>query len=1113
MKSYLRYLFLVIAVNILNLTVQAQQHAKNWYFGNKAGLVFEGRYPMPLTDGQMNAREGVATISDTTGNLMFYTDGQTVWNMNHEIITQDLEGDPLSTMSGYVLPSRIHDKQFAIFTTSTITNGTDGPIVPDGGQYYILDFSPANPSGAIINDYSSLGTGPIQVRSVEKILGIPYPASIIGDTLFNPGYWILSHEFDRFTYKVSRFEEIYEPYDEINVGQQHSNGLNDFGANRGAIGYIVSSLKGDRIAVAIEGQKMFEILRFNNTTGQLSRYMQLPAGDTDNKKTKLHQAYGVAFSPSGRFLYGTSRDAGVLYQWDLSNPNTLEEVYILRSNSENPCGALQLAPNGKIYVAVNGADYVGVINHPDRLGKRADYTEYGARLIDNETGEGGTSTLGLPQFDMSEFKIQHFQYSGNCYGDTTLLMMAGGVAGGYSQNTTWTILDPETGGMYWIVQADEFITGSWVFPAPGEYDIRIQSRHNGVPLDYVERITIHENPKVKLAEDYTRLCRGDSMVLDAGNGAFYEWADESYRERKYIVTEEDFVALPVQEYRVKVTDYRGCVGWDTVHVEIKNPPVVEFEYTRSVCGEPTGSATVIPKLGVDRYFYRWEDFPENTSNKIENVPGGDYVVYVTSKFEGCESANVATVPELGVANAIIESSAQDTICPGEPVTLTIVGEGATEYQWINPAGEEGEQIVVYPDKTTRYEVRVIAREGEDFCESTTAIVVPVQSIIKPELGPDLDACEGDTIHVHAEDGFAAYVWSNSMTGQDIEILQPVDKLVLTVMDRFDCVSYDTISAAFHPAPDVYLGEDQTLCTNNLITLSGGEGQEYLWSNGETSREIEVNHSGTYWVRIGDFGCFNADTVQMHFVNPDSLTIDSVGYQDISCYGANDGRIEIKVSGTGSEYLFSLDGGTTYLDNGGNFTNLRSEYPYELAVMEDSLCVRKYEIPIQINEPEELSFEFQMTSPSCFECYDGAIVLKDLRGGTEPYTIQWSNLEFGERLSGIGVGNHSVTITDANNCVSSEQVFLDLGFRIPNAFTPNGDGQNDTWDIKPLTIYPLSVVKIFNMKGELIFESSEGYPEPWDGTFQGEPLPMGTYYYIITLLPGQKPYTGNLTLIR
>lgn len=88
----------------------------------------------------------------------------------------------------------------------------------------------------------------------------------------------------------------------------------------------------------------------------------------------------------------------------------------------------------------------------------------------------------------------------------------------------------------------------------------------------------------------------------------------------------------------------------------------------------------------------------------------------------------------------------------------------------------------------------------------------------------------------------------------------------------------------------------------------------------------------------------------------------------------------------------------------------------------------------------------------------------------------------------------------------------LAVIIPNTFTPNGDGINDTWDITNLNTYSSSTVQIFNRYGTLLFRSV-GYPSPWAGTYNGAALPSGTYYYVITLLPGQKPLSGFVAIIR
>ena len=84
--------------------------------------------------------------------------------------------------------------------------------------------------------------------------------------------------------------------------------------------------------------------------------------------------------------------------------------------------------------------------------------------------------------------------------------------------------------------------------------------------------------------------------------------------------------------------------------------------------------------------------------------------------------------------------------------------------------------------------------------------------------------------------------------------------------------------------------------------------------------------------------------------------------------------------------------------------------------------------------------------------------------------------------------------------------------IPNTFTPNGDGYNDTWELEHIFSYPKCTVNIYNRYGEKLY-SSVGYPVAWDGTYKGAALPTGTYYYIINPNNGQKVLSGYVAIIR
>lgn len=109
--------------------------------------------------------------------------------------------------------------------------------------------------------------------------------------------------------------------------------------------------------------------------------------------------------------------------------------------------------------------------------------------------------------------------------------------------------------------------------------------------------------------------------------------------------------------------------------------------------------------------------------------------------------------------------------------------------------------------------------------------------------------------------------------------------------------------------------------------------------------------------------------------------------------------------------------------------------------------------------------------------------------------------------------YTITVTDNNGCTNSDSVFVKLLFNplVPNAFSPNGDGINDTWKIQYLESYPAATVDVFNRYGQKVF-SAVGYTTAWDGKYNGKTLPVGTYYYIINPKNGRQTISGSVTII-
>ena len=112
---------------------------------------------------------------------------------------------------------------------------------------------------------------------------------------------------------------------------------------------------------------------------------------------------------------------------------------------------------------------------------------------------------------------------------------------------------------------------------------------------------------------------------------------------------------------------------------------------------------------------------------------------------------------------------------------------------------------------------------------------------------------------------------------------------------------------------------------------------------------------------------------------------------------------------------------------------------------------------------------------------------------------------------------TIIVQDMSGNIDSCDFVIDVEcsdeLEIPNVFTPNGDGTNDVWNLNGIDEYPDAIVQVFNRWGDVVFESSVGYTDPWDGTYNGTDVPVATYYYIIKLSSSEEGITGTINIVR
>jgi hypothetical protein len=318
----------------------------------------------------LSTTEGVATISDNSGNLLFYTDGVTVYHRFHGVMTNGfgLFGDMSSTQSSIIVQKPDEPNIYYIFTS-------DNDVGPNGICYSTVDMSFG--LGQVTSKNVQLKT-----PSCEKLCAVRH--------CNNQDVWVISHDWGNNTFTAWLVNSS-------GVGTLTSwsnSGSIINGVPQSSYGQLKASPDGRKLAAChygttTGGMNIIQIYDFNPATGFVSN------GVTLHNQLGL---YGVEFSPDGRVLYaGTNQ--GLLSQWNLC-AGTLAQVQASRvqiSNTGPLMGSIQRGPDGKIYVARNN-DSLSVINNPNVVGLGCNYSDLSVPLASR------SSRMGLPNF--ASFYVQ-----------------------------------------------------------------------------------------------------------------------------------------------------------------------------------------------------------------------------------------------------------------------------------------------------------------------------------------------------------------------------------------------------------------------------------------------------------------------------------------------------------------------------------------------------------------------------------------------------------------------------------------------------------------------------------------------------------------------------------
>lgn len=1118
----MKKIFFLLAFAITSVNLNAQQEASNWFFGDGAGIQFNPDGTITPTTGNLNTDEGCTSISDANGLLLFYTDGITVFDRNGNVMPNGtgLKGNPSSTQSALIVPKPQDPNIYYIFTVDTFFQNN-----PDEGfHFYEVDMTLNSGLGSVVagSETQLLADSSEKISAVLKDCNTQNIWVItLSNATGTPAPQGTPNQFNTFhAYEVTAGGVV--------TTSMQSMTNTTFSEQRG---YLKFSPSGEKLAIANIGEGLF-VYDFDVLTGTVSNE-QGPIFITSVSNGAIFP-YGLEFSPNSELLYVSSYNNffapnnpqanddpanhfASLVQFDLTAAD-IEGSQILIDQRNNYRSALQTGPDGRIFRTTsasynNGLPFLSVINNPNEIGAACDYEHNAIALSAN-------SRQGLPPF-IASFFVETIDIINDPEITTTFLPLCEGES--YTLEADNILGATYTWSFNGVAQPTPTIPYEFEVFQNGLYEVFIEL-NNGDCETFLGVAEVEYSP---FPEGYTppKIDVCDTSL----NDGFFNF--NLSQQDNIILGGQDPSLYTVHYYETEMDAFMDRDEITGLYQNTSNPQEI-FIRVENVNNE--NCFTVTDENTNDVLSFEIEVYDTPIANQITNIDECD--------LEGDTTDGIITTNLPSLNSEVLGT--QD----GTGFTITYHATPADASSGDNPLPDDYENTPFNDQVFYRIE-----NDANTTCADTGSFTITVD--LTPEVNDiGLFQCDEDG----TPDGrtvFNIIEKEDDITGANpnfsvsyyldmtdaMNEADPIDAsnfgntlnpqiIIARVTDTTtDCFSFSevTLEVSATSANDAYLG----VCDTDDIE-DGFTEFDLSTADAQVLDGLPAGLDLVYYETLDD-ALLEINPLPNNFTNiqVDTQTIFARVENNNNCYGINEVELEVlTLPNVETEFdtLYCLNNFPEPITiNGGVIDDIPNNYYYNWSTGETT-------IEIEVNEPGTYTVEVSnvagcsktrtvvvnasnIATIDNIEITDASenntVTILASGEGDYEYSLDDPNGVFQESnvFENVRPGIYTVFVRDRNGCGVSEELISVVGF--PKFFTPNGDNQNDFWQVKGISsqFQPDTIIYIFDKYGKVVSQINP-LGSGWDGTYNGNPLPSSDYWFSVTLQDGRR-FSSHFALKR